>query len=482
MTTVAEHEPSIRRATLVWEATALAMFLVLACLGLAMWAAQGDLAAFSPPRFYSFMTLHGLGMSGAMFISSLAAVRYLLSTRYGITVRGLWGVYGLVLLGVVGLIAATVIGRFAPGWYLLYPMALVNATWPGWATPLALTGLVTLGTGWLVFQLLLLAGLGRRYGFRNLLGWQYFRKGPVEVEIPPIALITTVSLIAGVLTVIVGAVFLAFNLVDWYTGRTAFDPLLMKNMVFLFGHTVVNVTMYLGIAAVYELMPEYSGRSWPTNRAVVLSWNAALILVIFAYLHHQYMDFVQPASFQYLGQIASYGSAVPATVITVFGLIAQIYRSGLRWDFVPLTFLLGIVGWVIGGFAAVVDSTIAVNLSFHNTLWVPGHFHTYFLVGYLLLLFGIVYRLTRSPAEKAGKTALALMVTGGYGFVLMFYVGGALGVPRRYATYQIVPLDNIKQVGTVTAELAAAFAVLFLFGFLVYLATLLAHRPAAETA
>ena len=78
----------------------------------------------------------------------------------------------------------------------------------------------------------------------------------------------------------------------------------------------------------------------------------------------------------------------------------------MRWRFVPLCFCLGIVGWVIGGFAAVVDSTITVNSAFHNTLSLPAHFHTYFIAGYILMLWGFLYEFSGSAREGLAKTRL----------------------------------------------------------------------------
>lgn len=476
MSDAAQTDDRVRRTAIKWEVTALVLFAVLALIGLVMRAGQGALAEVSSDRFYSFMTLHGVGMAGAMFISSLAAVWYLLAREVEPFRNGLKLVYALVLAGVVGVIGATAIGQFAAGWYLLYPLPFVNAAWPGWSTGLFLIAMLVLGVGWLSFQAILLVGMGRAYGYRNLLGWQYFRADGPAVEIPPVVLITSVSIVAGIIAVASGAIFLVFNLFDWQQGTTAFSPLLMKNLVFLFGHTIVNITMYFGLAVVYALLPRYSGRNWPTNRIVVFSWNCALVFVLFAYFHHLYMDFVQPEAFQYLGQIASYASAVPATVVTIFGAIGQAYRSGIRWTFVPLALFLALMGWVIGGFAAVVDSTIVVNSAYHNTMWVPAHFHTYFLMGYLLILFAFIYRLLGSTAEGLAKGALVVMLTGGYGFLVMFYVGGALGVPRRYASYDAVPIDGVQSAGRITAEAGTVFTAIFLLGFLLYLAALFVHR------
>jgi cytochrome c oxidase subunit 1 len=333
-------------------------------------------------------------------------------------------------------------------------------------------------------QAVILIALGGTYGFRYLLGWQYFRAGVAEVEVPPIVVISAASLIAGIITTVVGAVFLVLCLIQWAAPATHFNALLLKNLVFLFGHTIVNITMYFGVAMVYELMPRFSGRPWLTNKAVVIAWNASLFLVLGAFFHHLYMDFAQPRALQYLGQILSYASSAPPTVVTIFGMVSQVYGSGVQWSFVPLTFVLGFMGWLIGGFAAVVDSTIAVNFAFHNTLWVPAHFHTYFLMGYVLLLLGTVYFAVNAAAEKLAKMSLAAMVVGGYGFLTMFYLGGVLAVPRRYATYQAILVHAVQHAGQSTAAIAVALILLYVMGLgLCLLALALRRRLAtAETA
>lgn len=94
---------------------------------------------------------------------------------------------------------------------------------------------------------------------------------------------------------------LMLYLAKWLAPALMFDPLLMKNLVFLFGHTLVNITMFLGIAVVYELLPGFSGRPCKTNRIVALSWNLTFMLVLVAFFYHLYMEFVQPLAFQYLG-------------------------------------------------------------------------------------------------------------------------------------------------------------------------------------
>lgn len=461
---------------LIWLGTALVLFLILALLGLIMRLTQAGALAPTPDIFYSIMTLHGLGMSGAMFMGGLAGIWYLMQ-RYIDRYSGLmWTSYGLIVLGAAGLVVGTLIGRFGPGWYVLYPLPFVNPVWPLWATLVSVISLLLLGTGWLLAQIVLVAAMARRFGAGNLLGWQYFSTQVPRVDVPPIVLITTVSLISGIVTTIAGAVLFLLYLAKVINPSLVFDPLLLKNIVFLFGHTIVNITMYLGVGMVYELLPQFTGRPWKTNKVVVVAWNAVLLVILGAYFHHLYMDFAQPVALQYIGQILSYASAVPATVVTVFGVIAQVYRSGMRWTFVPLSFFLGITGWIIGGFAAVVDSTIAINSVLHNTLWVPAHFHTYFLLGFLLILLGTTYLIAESKRESSALRGLVTMVLGGAGFLTMFYLGGANGVPRRYAGYDAIQSPVLSAMAHSLAGIAAAFVVLFLAGFVIYISALAVGR------
>jgi cytochrome c oxidase subunit 1 len=167
----------------------------------------------------------------------------------------------------------------------------------------------------------------------------------------------------------------------------------MKNLTFYFGHMLVNISMYFGVAMVYEVMPAYTGRPWKTNALVVDAWNLTLLLVTFAYLHHLYMDFAQPQWVQVLGHLSSYLISVPASVVTIFSGLVLVYGSDIRWRLAPILLFLGVMGWAIGGVGSVIDSTVAVNTHFHNTLWVPAHFHTYYVMGVVLMILGVVFHL-----------------------------------------------------------------------------------------
>ncbi|MDH5682638.1 MAG: cbb3-type cytochrome c oxidase subunit I, partial [Spirochaetota bacterium] len=178
---------------------------------------------------------------------------------------------------------------------------------------------------------------------------------------------------------------------------------------------------------------------------------------------------------QYIGQFASYLSAVPATVVTVFGVLAQVYRKGMSWSYVPTALAFGVMGWIIGGFIAVVDSTIMVNVIFHNTLWVPSHFHTYYIMGFVLMLFAFIFDYFGAIKEKLAKVSLWSMIIGGYGFLTTFAIAGVYSVPRRYASYKNIPLDSVSSAGITYALIGSVFVALLLLGVIVFYMTTLGN-------
>ncbi|MEM7198888.1 MAG: cbb3-type cytochrome c oxidase subunit I [Planctomycetota bacterium] len=460
---------ALRSITLRWVATALVLFPVLVLLGLVMRVAQSDLVPdLDATRFYSVMTLHGVGMVGLWYTAGMASVCFLLSRYVRVSVLANKVGFASTLIGVALLLVSTLIGKFGAGWYFLYPLPIRPlGAWESWATVTFFAAIAVLGVGWTIWSLDVLRAIASRYSLTEALGWGYLR-GNVQQEVPPMVLITTVSIIGALVGLVTAVVLLVLYAVEALGGDAANDALLMKNLVFLFGHLLVNITLYLGVAVVYEVLPHYAKRPWKTNGKVALAWNVVLVLVMFAYLHHLYMDFAQLRELQLLGQVTSYLSSVPAAIMSIFGTLALVYRSHLKWSLAPALLFSGVLGWVIGGIGAVIDSTIAVNLLFHNTLWVPAHFHTYFLMGVVLMLLGGVYHICDKAStceRKAGREKLVFWLTaiGGYGFLLMFYIGGAASIPRRYATYT----GNISD-GQGLALASVFFIVLFLAGLVIY--------------
>jgi cytochrome c oxidase subunit 1 len=459
-----------RRRTALWMLIVLTLFLVLALLGLAMRLYQGNLVpGVGSEWFYAVLTLHGLGLVGVWYVGAMAGVSQQLTrfARPSLAVNSL-ALCG-TLAGVVLLLLATLAGRFGTGWYFLHPLPFLSGgIWPGWATAAFFSSLAVLGVSWTVWTVDLLRAIARRYTLSGALAWPILA-GRSGHETPPFILVTTSSLISALAAFVAAVIVLALFAAEGLTATVENDSLLMKNLIFFFGHGLVNITMYLGVALVYDLLPRYTNRTLRTNRVVAAAWNVAIVMVLVVYFHHLYMDFVQPRLLQYIGQIGSYLISIPAAVISVFSTLYLVYRARVRWTVASLFLFFGVMGWAIGGVQAVIDSTIAANFRYHNTLWVPSHFHTYYLLGVVMMILAFAHHFGEEASGlpgngRRGKLITTLFLVGGYGFVLLFALGGAHSVPRRYAAY---PQELAH--GATYSRISLAFIALLLAGVLLYL-------------
>lgn len=457
------------KITAFWIITVLSLFIISIVLGIIMRLNQAELIKVTPVAFYVDMTVHGLTMIGIWFVAGMAAVNFLMEryvkTSYWANIIAL----ELTIVGVLMLWASTFIGEFHSGWTFLYPLPF-KVMWKAWATPLFFLSLTVLGVGWLIWCISLITALLKKYTLPQVFAWQHLTRNP-KVATPPFVLISMISLV-GVLTCLIVAVVLLVLLFWEYfsTGTFVNDALLMKNLTFYFGHTLANEMLYLGVAVIYELFSEISGRpKWKTTWYVALAWNLTLVFVLVAFFHHLYMDFVQPVKLQIIGQIASYLASLPSAGVTIFSIIVAVYRTKMKWSLSNTLFFIGVVGWVVGGLGAVIDATISNNFILHNTLWVPAHFHTYNAMGNVLFSLGFFYWFSTQFSGNDSKfkwntLKLVLLIVGGTGFLLAFYLGGADSIPRRYSNYPAM-FTHAKMYAAAGAFFASVYLMAVLLFF-----------------
>ncbi|MGH7153372.1 MAG: cbb3-type cytochrome c oxidase subunit I, partial [Acetobacteraceae bacterium] len=120
----------------------------------------------------------------------------------------------------------------------------------------------------------------------------------------------------------------------------------------------------------------------------------------------------------------------------------------------------------------------------HNTQLVPGHFHTYLLLGMMAMFLGYMTWTAREEASEligVGPTAFWLYVTGGIVFVLAFLAAGSASVPRRFAVHvpEWLVYDRIGSLGALLVVVGVGVLVL---QFLVRLPALLRGTTDARQA
>ena len=429
-----------RRAVAAYLVVFGAVLLLMMALGLLMRLNQGGLVTLPAELFYQSMTVHGTGMVGVTAIGGAAVLWYFLGRYVRLTT---WVFVLNLVTFVVGagmILAADFIGGFAAAWTFLFPLpAKAGGQWEQWAAAVHLGGLLLIGTGFLLLHLDTVRAILGRYGsLTRALGWPSLFGSDPEPP-PPTVVASTMVAIANTLGLIFGASVLVISLVNLMVPQFAIDAMVAKNMIYFFGHVFINATIYMAVIAVYELLPDYTGRPWKPNRPFLAAWTMSTILVLAAYPHHLLMDFGMPRWLLILGQILSYVSGLPILVVTAFGALMIVYRSGLRWDLAAGLLFIGVFGWAAGVIPAIIDATIIVNSVMHNTLWVPGHFHSYLLLGQVGMVLGFASWLGRTAGARVpgrfGIAAFWIFVAGGIGLTQSFLYSGQAGIPRRFAEY-----------------------------------------------
>lgn len=451
------------------------VFLLMMLAGATMRAVQGNIVSLGPDIFYQLLTVHGIGVVGIAGLASTAVLWYFLRQYVPLSTKVFWVNFGIFLAGVVIILGSIFLGKYAGGWTFLYPLPGTSmGVWPAGAAAAFLVGVLIIGAGFLILYLDFGRAILSRYGnFGRALGLtQLFGKEPVNPYHPATVVAGTMVLIVNFIGTAVGAVVLVMMLVNLYNPAFNPDALLVKNLIYFFGHVFINATIYASVVAVYELLPRYTGRPYKTSKVFYAAWFAIVFMVMGVYPHHLYMDAPMPMWAMITAQVLSYGSGLPVMVVTGYGALMLVYRSGIQWNTSAKLLILSMFGWAAGIVPAIVDAMVAFNPVLHNTLWVPGHFHFYLLLGLLPMIFGFTFFLLNvSQKEKPPlieRLGFYSYVGGAFLLAMVFLASGANGIPRRWAIHmeEWIPYAHW---GTLAAILVVLGVLLFTIRVLVVL-------------
>ena len=449
--------------------TALVLFVLMMLVGLTMRMAQAKWLDVPPDLFYEFLSMHGAGMVGTMSLATTAVMWFFLRKYVTLHLWAFVSNYVLFMLGALCIIISIFVGGYGALWTFLYPLPVHGVgLWTSDTAALFMLGYLLIGVGSLLFYLDAAAGIIRKYG--NLgrgLGLRWLFRGTIDPNHPKAVVASTMVIIANSLGILAGAVVLVMSLVNVFFPQVALNALVAKNLIYWFGHMYINATIYMGVIAVYELLPRYTGKPYPISRPFLWSWAVSTLFVVIVFPHHLLMDFAQPRWLSIMGQVVSWGAGFPVFLVTAYGVLTNIYRSSIRWTMPSKLMVLAVFGWAAGIVPAILDGTIRINQVMHNTQWVPGHFHFYLLLGVLPMALALMFHLIGSrsyalPESSVGKVGFPVYLVGGLIFVFAFLDAGRLSVPRRMAEH--------LETWTFTDKMGSIGAILVVLGML-YFAT-----------
>lgn len=466
-------DPKMKKSVIYPLIISGAVLLLMMVAGVFMLLSQSELIALDNQMFYKIMTVHGTGMIGAAALGVSAIMWYFLS-QYVPLKKAVFHLYiFLFLIGVAMILIGIFVYDYAGSWTFLYPLPAISAGgWGKTAATLYLGGMLIIGTGFLLLFLEASRAMIKQYGsFSATLGWPQILGRKQGFGPPPAVVASTMVCIVDITAIIAGAAILIMSLINLYAPSVTIDPLLAKNLTYAFGHVLANSTIYLGVIAVYELLSRYTGRPWKSNKIFLIAWNLSTLFTLTAYPHHLLMDFVMPKWMIILGQVLSYLNGIPVLVVTAYGALMIIYRSGIKWDIASSFLYLSMFGWVIGVIPAIVDATIVINHVMHNTKWVPGHFHMYMGMGVCAMILGFMYYLTRVEGGRRDSAfdrfILWLYFLAFLGMTGSFLFSGKTSAPRRWAEHlpEWVPADVAAACFGIAVTV---LFLLFIFRFITY--------------
>jgi cytochrome c oxidase subunit 1 len=246
--------------------------------------------------------------------------------------------------------------------------------------------------------------------------------------------------------------------------------MLWQHLFWFFGHPEVYILVLPPMGLVSLILPKFAGRKLFGFKFVVYSTLAIGVLSFGVWAHHMFSTGMDPrlqASFM----AVSLAIAVPSAVKT-FNWITTMWNGRLRLT-TPMLFCIGFVSnFIIGGITGVFLATVPVDLVLHDTYYVVGHFH-YIVMGAIgfAAFAGLYYWFPiftgKMYQRTLGKWHFWLSMIGTNVTFFAMLLLGYLGMPRRYATYNVGVADiNLL---TLVHQSASVGAFILLIGQIIFI-------------
>jgi cytochrome c oxidase subunit I+III len=253
--------------------------------------------------------------------------------------------------------------------------------------------------------------------------------------------VTSASILFSLPALTVACVFLElqrrwnFHFFDVSQGG---DPILWQHLFWFFGHPWVYVIFLPATGMISLLLPVFARRPIVGYPYVAIATVLTAVVGFGVWVHHMFAVGMSHAS---LGVFAAASMTISIfSTVQVFAWIATLW-TGRPVMTASMCFAVGfLIALVIGGLSGVVTAIVPFDWQVHDSYFVVAHLH-YVLVGANVFpVFAAFYywlpKITgRRLNETMGKISFLWMFIG---FNLTFFpmhISGALGMPRRVATY-----------------------------------------------
>ncbi len=254
------------------------------------------------------------------------------------------------------------------------------------------------------------------------------------------------------------------------------SPLLWQHLFWFFGHPEVYLVIIPVMGVISHVMATFARKPVFGHRAMVTAMLAIGALGFLIWGHHMFVSGMNPRlglAFSVLTLVIG----VPSAVKT-FNWLGTLWGARIRFT-TPMLFAIGFVSlFVSGGVTGLVLGQMALDMVFHDTYFVTGHFHMVMGVAAVFGIFAATYywfpkMFGRMMNETMGKLHFWLTFAGVYAIFVPFHLLGIAGHPRRYADTLwfdfLKPLEPLHIFITIAAFVTAAAQLIFAGNFLLSL-------------
>lgn len=389
------------------------------------------------PVYYTFLTIHGwAAMLGVVPDAALAVI------MFSMYKSGLSVVHRRLLVSMFWLsnlaLAFALFGGPDTAWYMYPPLAIEdNSVFHAFAFYHG----AMIGVAYLA---LALNSAGGAIASLALVVDAYLTK-PKDQKINIFAAYgVAFALVIAITLPALTAAELWYVAAVWFPQQVKVDPLLWTILFWFYGHPVVYYVPFPLFGALYYYIPIYAKR--PLYSEKWARWNIFLLAIgsMVIWVHHL-QTFPLPVDLRAWITVSTLllASGSGLTVLNL-GLTIMMSKGYDYRDPLGLTFLIALIGFIIGGVQALPQPINIINGVVHNTYYIVGHFHliiwTLILVGFtgvfLDLLKASNPNVNFSP--KARKLMVAGLIMWTVPFVAVGYlmsVAGYLGLLRRVIAY-----------------------------------------------